>query len=516
MKKLFAVVALSFIAVIIYSQSNLLITKNEKVIGKNFKTNRDIQAREYIFQQRIDNSHIDTTTNLLTVQLRGTSKNGKWLNNSGDVALYDLSNNKIKWTKKVFYQQGNIEQFDNMIIQTIANKSYCLNIENGETLWEVKNTIYYVVPGKKIGIGYKFKSSTGYTNTLEGIDLTNGNPIWKREINREYSWNNIFHLNDSVIIVAAAGLHSVNLRNGTGWDYNTITGKKDYTETALTNAAGVVVGVLTGVFVTATGHNLVREVVSNVLLDSNSIYFASKEKISRLDHEGNVKWNSPLPADLTSSSSIFIKDSVLFMINKGFAFMGYRQLDFGKPFIAAFDLNSGKQIFLSPLSEKKDQISGFKIQNDTLLIVFKDMVSKHSLKDGSIILEKSFDIQALGELRYFIGGVVYIKTDSAFNNLILTDSMSNFLFTKSGKTLVLNDKLNILNQIDYNQLYVYYLKSKDYKFLANNNETTVIDNKNKKVAELKASNKAILLGSRLFDMQEKSFIEIDLKELINN
>jgi outer membrane protein assembly factor BamB len=430
--------------------------------------------------------------------------------------LYDLTNNKIKWTKKIFYQQGSIEQFDNIIIQTNANKSYCLNIENGENQWEVKNTIYYVEPFQKIGIGYKFKTSTGYTNTLEGIDLNNGNTIWKRELNREYSWNNIFHLNDSVIVVAAAGLHSINLKNGTGWDYNTITGKKDYTETALANAAGVALGVLTGAFVMSTGHNLVRDVVSNILIDSSTIYFASKEKISRLDYNGQIKWSSPLPEDLTSSSSIFTKDSLLYMINKGFAFMGYRQLDFGKPFFAGFNRNTGKQLFLSTIGEKKDQITGFKIYHDTVLLVFKDRVSKYSLSDGSFISEKTFDIQTLGELRYFIGGQVYLKTDSIYNNLIFIDSTSHYLFTKTGKILVINDNLDVLNQIDYNQIYLYYLKTKDYKFLAKDNETTVINKGNKKAADFKASNKAILIGSTLYDMQEKSFIEIDLNELINH
>jgi hypothetical protein len=516
MKKLLLIGLLSFAVLKIYPQSNLLIIKNEKVIGKNYQTNNDIQVKEYIFPERIDNSFIDTTTNLLTVQLRGTSKNGKWLNNSGDVVLYDLTNNKIKWTKKIFYQQGSIEQFDNIIIQTNANKSYCLNIENGENQWEVKNTIYYVEPFQKIGIGYKFKTSTGYTNTLEGIDLNNGNTIWKRELNREYSWNNIFHLNDSVIVVAAAGLHSINLKNGTGWDYNTITGKKDYTETALANAAGVALGVLTGAFVMSTGHNLVRDVVSNILIDSSTIYFASKEKISRLDYNGQIKWSSPLPEDLTSSSSIFTKDSLLYMINKGFAFMGYRQLDFGKPFFAGFNRNTGKQLFLSTIGEKKDQITGFKIYHDTVLLVFKDRVSKYSLSDGSFISEKTFDIQTLGELRYFIGGQVYLKTDSIYNNLIFIDSTSHYLFTKTGKILVINDNLDVLNQIDYNQIYLYYLKTKDYKFLAKDNETTVINKGNKKAADFKASNKAILIGSTLYDMQEKSFIEIDLNELINH
>jgi hypothetical protein len=254
-------------------------------------------------------------------------------------------------------------------------------------------------------------------------------------------------------------------------------------------------------------------VVSNVLLDSSSFYFASREKISKISRNGQIKWSSPLPEDLTSASTIFTMDSIIYMINKGFAFMGYRQMNFGKPFIAAFNLNSGRQLFLKTLSEQKDQINSYKIYRDTVYLVFKDRVSKYSLKDGSFITKKSFDIETLGELKYFIGGQVYLKTDSIFNNLTDIDSTSHYLFTSTGKTLVINNKLDLLNQIEYNQLYMFYLKTKDYKFLARNNETTVIDNQNKKVADLNVSRNALLIGLKLFDIQEKSFMEIDLTEL---
>lgn len=518
MKKLLAFGLFCFTALTIFAQTDLLILNNELIAGKNYKTNNEFKAKEYIFPERIYNSFVDTTTHLLTVQLRGTSKNGKWLNNSGNVILYDLSNKKEKWVKKINYQQSSIEQIDNVLIQTIANKSFCLNIENGENLWEVKNTIYYVDHLQKIGIGYKFKNSTGYTNTLEGIDLTNGNPIWKREISREYSWNDIFHLNDSVIVVAAAGLHSINLKNGTGWDYNTITGEKDYTVTNAANIAGAALGILTGTFVMSTGSNLVRDIVSNVLVDSLNIYFASKEKITSLDHNGKIIWTYPFTKDkdIVSKSSIFVRDSILYMINTGYAFMGNRQLGFGTPFIASFNKNTGKQIFFSSINGKKDQIAGYKIYKDTVLLVFKDRIAKYSMINGSIILEKSFDIATLGELRYFIGSQVYLKSDSIYNPIVSSDSTKFFLYTKTGKILVLNEKLDIVDQIESNQLYIYYLKTKNYKFLAKDNETIVIDIKNKKVADLKASRKAILIGSKLYDVQEKSFLEIDIPDLIEN
>lgn len=515
MKRLFTIGFFSIISLISFAQKELLILTNERTIGKKIKTNNEIIAKEFIFPERIDNSYIDTLTNCLTVQLRGTSKNGKWLNNTGNIVLYDLAKKSMKWAKKTNYQQGSIEQFDNVIIQTLGNNSYCLNIDNGENIWEVKNNLYYVEPFKKVGIGYRIEFGDNYTNTLEGIDLTDGNSIWEREINREFSWNSIFHLNDSTIIVVAAGLHSINLKSGKGWDFDAITGKKDYSATVAANAAGVALGILTGTFVMSTGHNLVRDVVSNVLVDSSNIYFASKENITRLNHNGQVLWSYPLPKDFTSKSTILKKDSLLYMINKGYAFMGYRQLDFGTPFIAAFNINSGKQVFLSTINGKENQINGFDIKKDTIFLVFKESISKYSMIDGTIISEKTIHSEKLGELMYFIGEQVYINVDSTFKSLELSDPTKHFLYTKSGKTLVINDKLEIINEIDYDKLFIYYLKTKNLKFIAKINETTVIDNEGNKVAELNVSRNAFLLGTKLYDIQERSFFEIEISELTN-
>ncbi len=517
MKRLFAVGFFSFIVLTIYAQSDLLIPNNDKIIGKNDKTNSDIHAMEYVFPERIYDSYIDTLSNLLTIQLRNVSNNGKWLKNSGNVVLYDLSNKKVKWSKKIKYQLSSIEQFNNVIIQRKGNASYCLNNENGKDLWKVQDAIYYVNSFEKIGIGYKYNIYNGsYTNNLEGIDLTNGKTIWHREINREYSWNDILHLNDSVIIVVAAGLHSINIKNGTGWDYNTITGKKDYDATIAANAAGVAVGLLTGAFVISTGHDLVRDIVSNVLVDSSDIYFASKEKIARLDYNGNIKWTHTLPKDLVSKSVILLKDSLIYMINKGYAYMGYRQLDFGMPFIAAFNKNTGEQVFLTIVKDKKNLVNGIKINNDTAILVFNNRISEYSMINGSAIYEKSFNTDVLGELMYFINEQIYIKTDSAFKCLVTSDPTNKYLCTKGKKILVIDNDLNISDQIDFCDLYIYYFKTKNYKFLSKDDETTVIDNENKKVADLKVSRKATLIGSKLYDMQEKSLIEVDINEFMKN
>ena len=510
---------LLLIALKSFSQSSdIKILHKEKAIGENLLTQTEIRATEYLFPDRIHHSHIDTSSGLLTIQLRGLSKNGKRLKTIGKIVLYDINNKKVKWTKKMLYHTSHLQQFNNTLIHTVEKKSFCLNIENGENQWELKNNIYFVDPINNIGLGYKYKNSTGYTNTLEGVDLSNGNVIWQKKLNREYGWNDIFYINDSTLIVVAAGLHAINIKNGTGWDYNTITGEKDYTGTVAANALGVVAGLLTGAFVMSTGHNLVRDVVSNVLIDSTDIYFASKERLARINKSnGIVVWTHPIPNDLASKSSIFMKNSSIYMINKGHAFMGYRHLDFGTPFIAAFDKETGKRKFFSIINTKKDPILGFQIHYDTIYIVFKERISKYSIIDGTQIYKKTYNTEETGELMYFVGNHVYIKSkDSTLTSLPLLDTNKIYVFTNTGKTLVLDNQLEITDRIDYDRLYIYYLSTKYNKFIAKGSETTILDIENREIAKLNATSDATLIGNKLYDIQEKSFLEIDLSEIIEN
>ncbi len=505
------------ISSVTFGQKDFQISHNEKTVGRTLLDSSEIKGTEYIFPERIHETFLDTTNGFLTVQLRGLRKE-KWLSNKGNILQYDLNDKNLLWSKNIAYQTSSLQQFSNTMIFTVANKSNCLDIKTGNEVWEVKNNIYYVDPVDNIGIGYRFKSSTGYSNELEGIDLKSGNVIWKRDLNREYGWNDVFYTNDSTMIVVAAGLHSININSGKGWDYNTITGKKDYTGTAAANAVGVAAGLLTGTFVMSTGHNLVRDVVSNSLVDSSYIYFASKEQLVKIDKQtGEIAWNYPFPNDLASKSSIFMNDSVVFMVNKGYAFMGYRQLDFGKPFIAAFDRETGKQKYLSLINVKKDPILGFKIVKEEFYLVFKNRVAKYSIQTGNQILEKEFPEDNFGELKYFVGNQVFVKNEN--NDLISlsqSDTSKVFVFTNQGKTLSVDNQLNVTDTIDYEDLSIYFLRTADLKFIAKDKQTLIIDNEGKQIAEIEASTNAFLIGETLYDKRDKSFIAIDLKEIIKN
>jgi len=402
------------------------------------------------------------------------------------------------------------------MIFTAPSKSYCLDINSGKELWEVKDDMYYVDTDYHVGLGYRFKTVGGYTNELEGIDLKTGKVIWKRELNRQYGWNSLYYTNDSTIIVVAAGLHAINLRSGKGWDYHTITGEVDYKGTVTANALGVAAGLLTGTFMMSTGHDVVRDMVSNSLIDSSFIYFASKVQLAKINkHTGDVAWRFPFSGDVAGKSTLFMHDSAIFMINKGFGFLGYRQVDFGKPFIAAFDKETGKQKFLSFVQNESDPILSFQILNDEIYLVCKNRIVKYSLKSGVRLAEKVFTKESFGQLIYVVSHQVFITADNGdFISLPKADSTKVFVYTSDKKTLVIDDQLTVTNTIKFEEISIYYLYERGYKFIAKDNKTVIVDPDGKRIAEIEATSNAFLINNTLYDPQDKRFVVIDLKNVI--
>ena len=497
-------------------KSKINVLSQEKELGTNLLNNTPITGTEYIFPERIHDFYVDTVSGFLTVQLRGLSSNGKYLNNTGNIVQFDPVQKNVAWTKKIAYQSAALQQFSNTMIYSVANKSTCLDIRTGQDMWEVNNSLYFVDPEFNLGLGYRYKMASGYSNDLEGIDLKNGRICWKRVINREYTWNDIFYTSDTTVLIVAAGLHSLNLKNGKGWDYDTETGKKDYKETVGANAAGIAVGLLTGTFVTTSGYNLVRDVVSNVLADSTCFYFSSKEQLAKINRlTGEVEWAHPFEKNMSGKSSIYYTDSLLILINKGYALMGNRQINFGKPFIAAYDRSTGAEKYLSFTTVKDDPIRGFWHSDGQIFLLFKNRVAVYSEKDGRLLMERDFKPESYDDLKFFVRNQFYLSNGNTYYySLPQYDSTMLYVYCNNGKILALDQQLNVTRTLSEDELFFCYLYAGDYNFIAKDKTTMVLDSKGIKVAEIQASVNAFLIGNTLYDKQNNSFLTIDLTELI--
>lgn len=474
--------------------SDINILSKEKALGKYTINNKEIMGIEYTFPERIHETYLDTISGYLTIQTRGISKNGKWVDNKGKILLYDLNNNKLKWSRAIQYQLNSLEQFSNTMILSGNINSFCLDVSNGKNLWEVKNKIYFVEALNNIGIGYKVKNFNNNTNVLEGIDLSNGNVLWTKELNREYGWDGVFYLDSTTLIVVAGGIHSFDIRTGAGWDYNTRTGKR--------NAS-------------IYGSSVIRSISSNVLIDSNDFYFSSSEYLVKINSEdGEIFWKYPFPKNMSSSSTLFQMDSLVYMVNYGYAFMGYRQLDHGSPFIACFDKETGKQQFFSLVMVKNDPILSGSILNENIYISFKNRMAIYSLTDGRLLEEKTIIKKKQGELKYILNERAYISTSYGHYQSIYTlDSNMVYASTDNNEILIIDEQLQQIGTIEHEDIYMLYLIKDNYQFISNGEQTMILNSEGYKIAEITASPKARLINNILYDRQEETFLAIDLGEL---
>lgn len=516
LKKIFFVAFIIISITVIGQNDEFKITYSKGVFGRYLTDSSDVTGLTYVFPERIHETLLDSANGYLTVKLRGLSNNGKWLKLKGNILQYDLDNNSLLWSKKIAYNVNKLKQFGNKMILSKQNKSHCLDPNSGEKLWKARNDIYCVDPDYNIGMGYRIRLSSRTTQELEGIGMDNGDAIWSRPLNREFGWNDFFYIDDSTAIIVASGLHAINVNSGKGWDYHAITGKKDYSGKALGNVLGVAAGILTGMFMISSNHDLITGLVSNTIVDSTAIYFASKEQLAKIQkHSGKVLWKRSFPEDVGSTSFIFSNDSVLFMVNYGYANLGGRKVVYGEPFIAAFNRNNCKELYFHQMTVNNDAILDFNVADNNLYLVFKNKMAKYSLITGKLLKEKEISEGRHEELRYFIGNRVYI-TDKKYKfiNLIKSDTSKIFVYTNEGKTFVMDKNLIIANTFEREDFGVLYYENDEYRFIASGKQTYVIDSLGKAVAKINTSQDSFVIGSSLYTIKNNKFIAIDLSKII--
>lgn len=513
-----------------FSQENKFQVLSEtKFLGKNYLNGADIVGAELKFPDKIHDYFVDTVNHFLTVQLRGVKNSGKYKKN-GNILQYNIQTNEILWTKPINYEICEFLKFDTLMVFNDYNVSYGIDAHTGNNIWKVLNYIYSANPQYNIGIAYQYLAGNGYTNELMGIGLQQKSKlIWKRNINRTFGWNDFFYLNDSTLMVVAAGLHSINIHTGTGWDYNTLTGVDGISGTNMAGAVagavavgvvGAVLGALTGVFIipiptsgTSDEKNIIRDVASNTLINNGFIYFASKEKLVKIDKEtGNIIWESVFQKDLSSKSSIFMVDDVIYMINYGFAYKGNNRIYYGKPFLAAFDIQTGKYKYSSLHDHARGYIVDYKQIDNDIYLLFQNKIAKYNLTTGTKLSEKIFSDGTYGELQYFADDNVFVLEKNEYLNLAQYEPL-NFHIHSQRTILSIDEELNVTNTIRYSRIGNCILNYGDYQFITNDKKTFIVNSKNQIIAELEITSKFFIIDDILYDKRNNSFIAIDLRNI---
>lgn len=488
--------------------NNFFITK-DTVIGKTFDGN-DIVVKCYKPQHKIYQWHWDGFSDNLLLELRQTNKKGTSFRNEGSIAMIDLNNKSVKWSRNINYNNSETKQQGKYLFFSEKKKNFCLDPETGNVFWENKNNLYFIDPKLNIGVGYPVQS---ISNNLSAIDLSNGNTLWTKPVDRTRGWDDAYMLTDSVLLVAVNGIQALDLPTGNGWSYKAATSQKKIGQMVAANAAGILLGVLTGTVMYQTSPDEVTEMVSNMLIDEgNSIVLASRDMISRVGNSGEILWSTPLPEKFTSKSSLFLKDSAVYMINRGYAFYNGGFSMVGDPYLAAFNINDGSRRYLTMIPEKKEFIRNFQVINDMLFLVFENRIATYSLTDGSLLTEKIVGLEKGEQLDAFVeSGIYVLQGDSTFMDMAAAYPEQNLIMTSGNRVISLTDSLETLITYDKKDVFEKTIDNGTYTLLTNDEkEFIVCDFSGKPMMKFQASPNMFMTNNKLYAFDKELFWELDL------
>lgn len=513
MKKLFFFASVIFTSFQIQIALSQPFTKTDSVIGKKFNYDQAITATIYSPPINIYRWNVNENSDHFLLQLRETDRKGTSFKNKGTCIMMDLNDKHVKWEKEMDYGSDEIKKLGRHLFLTKKNKTYALDPETGNELWNMKNDVYFADTISGIALCYPFSPTS---NKLIAVNLNTGKELWNKKLDRTLGWNNVYLYNDSLVLISVNGLNGINLATGNSWKYEAKTTRQDIGKLVAKNAAGILLGAFTGIALYQTAPDVATDMVSNILIDpSGDIVLASRDKISRMGSAGTIVWSTPLPEKITSKSSLFLIDSVIYMINRGYAQYNGNFSMIGDPYFAAFDRACGQQLYLNAIPEKKEFIRNYQVIDDKLFLVFKNKIASYSLDDGSLLNETPFPLNKDEKLVAFVESGAYVKqNDSTYLEVLETNPDLNFILTDHDRMFAINDNLELLNTYDKEQTYHQTLDFRNYRFITNDDETyVVLDPTNKLAAELKLTPHLFVADGTLYAMDHNSFLEIDLSHL---
>lgn len=495
------------------------------------RTDSSVITGEHLkFPGWIDNVTADSTGTLLLVQYRSLNKKETLINNTGKIVMISLPDKKELWQRPINYMRQQARLTDLGVAFVANGKYHLLDLYTGAEKWNKKKVAPYLLNAEHNRLlAYKVAGMGGQSRFLQGHDPVTGDQVWEREISHKFGWNEDFMLDDSMRLIVSDGLHTLNMKDGTGKSFPMKTGVNDYKSAAAMGALGAVAGLVAGVAIVPYGNDVVVELVSNVLQDDSLFYVANREQLLCMDRQLNMKWGYPIPDGLASHSTLILGEDRLYMVNHGY---GYRdnlrniptfsakkqmRAKIGKPFIASFNKETGANIAFHTFSEKKEMMEDLWIdwENGCVVMLFADRMAVASLETDSV-MEYKWDTGRNGKLLGFMKRPFYLENKEggyrACNQTL--GSPTYFVMTDKGMAFDVDLAFNVLQSIPFADICSFDLLENDNSIVERRNEVFLLDVNGCKKATLNVSPDWFRVGAKTFTFSNDRKRIIDVSSLV--
>lgn len=448
---------------------SLKITKT--AIGTSAISINTITAKTINLTFPVYNYTIDTLSNNLffSARQRGESGGSSYLSR-GYFGAVSCKTDSIKWLNES--SLFNLAVSGNNLLLSNDVKTIRYNKLFGYDELRYDSKVIFTIPKANRGLMYSKTES----NVIEGINLSVGTKVWSCTIPRDEDWVDTQYLNDSVLLIAAKGLHAVNVKRGLMWTYPLVTATKTDKALVYSLAKYLTIQKISSVIRTTTDDNVVTQFASNIVKDESKIYFASKEKLIAVTHSGQLAWQVDLRGLPVSKMFISKNDSSLTLVNFGLATHGQNFVTWGKPFILTIDPATGRitnQFDLSHIDNLADFIQAGK----ALVFAGKNAILEARPNSTSLKTIMEIDENKYGRFSEFINGDdYYTMKEGYFVSLNFINDNPVYFKTDNNKIYGLDGE-DLKYEYHFTDLYKLDKKF-DNKMILVNQDRSIVTSKN--------------------------------------
>ena len=511
--KRFAITVLAVFAFILSLRAQVHIQEmsNYESVGRNLLNQREIIAFKETFDVTIQRADFDSATNTVLLTLIDEAVRDEKIVDSGirHAVFFDLEHNELKWRKKYYRNEELYIKRGPMVFKVKENDFFLVDAETGEEQFKIGTGMWPVYFNTEEGwmICMTGTKGLGSRRNLCRIDLKSKSKIWERDVKSAQEFEMSTKLNDSTLLFVGNGLYSVDINNGEGWRLETNMQEMSNENYGLYSLVSSV------------------RVCSNPFVDGSYIYIAGIKRLIKTDSNGKELWHARLPEQKTSLSRLFATKDYLLMVNMGFAPHSYSFYytylgKWGKPFLAAYDKKTGKNVYMHERKKYVDFIKDVKFRDDdALFLLFADKeghqsIEKYQANTGALVGRKEVApvvIQSSGSMNAFVGSDVCVKKDNQFVHLVEMDTVGVYVVCDNG-VLHLDGGLKSTDFISFNDLFVYNGKYGDLRFYSHGKETVVVDGEDREVATLDFPD-VFCTESQIYSIKDKSLYVINKEQL---
>ncbi len=477
--------------------------------------------------------------------------------NSGndELCLYDLQEHKTLWTqpmdsysasfdagmdqgkeaslsKNGWRRSNTMQLMSHGLLLSDGSTIRMYDTNTGKRVWKSNFHTLFTNDGHDAMMGYK----TAQTSKLSALQLSSGKKIWEQKVPHLYNWgwDNVLIANDTSMMVVNNNINFLNPLTGRLQMYKARVG---YEEVGKGLLKGLAIGLAAGMVGGLVGvgpiympyfandsryvdEDAMTYLYSNIYVKDGRNYVSDRDSLYCFDSSTYKKlWSYGGERKAIAHARLFSEGDTLFLLNYGYGLeAGYKRKKVSRPFIASFNIETGKMLHTTYLAEEKRMLVDAVGTSKGALMAFNDALAYQAVEDTTL------KTQPWNASAY--GAIVAIPKDTIYtfrqNDEVLTPLYNHpnryVIITDKNKMLCVNKELSVTDDYSANNIYRVMGKYKNFNIVGmdtdNGYDMWIVRKSGQPVARInKPVHQLDIVGDKLFLLYDKGLVIFDMKML---